>query len=91
MSADYCEQNEYGCDVDYGNLPADYVLVQQVDTADNQSDCTGFTDGTANLTDYQLLQEASSAPFFSCARGVAYVAASAARPLGTTHVVISVG
>ena len=85
MSADYCEQNEYGCDVDYGNLPADYVLVQQVDTADNQSDCTGFTDGTANLTDYQLLQGSS------CARGVAYVAASAARPLGTTHVVISVG
>ena len=65
MSADYCEQNEYGCDVDYGNLPADYMLVQQVDTADNQSDCTGFTDGTANLTEYQLTQRSIQSAVFS--------------------------
>ena len=56
MSADHAEQDCYCCDVDYGDLPADYVFVQQVYTTDDQSDCTCFTDCTTTLTQHQFTQ-----------------------------------
>ena len=61
MSADYSKQDEYCCDVDYGNLPADYVFVQQVDTADDQCDCTCFTDTAAYVTNDQVAQGSAQA------------------------------